>query len=74
MARDVLLAAAGARQRELLVEIRDLLEKPGAVAPVRVGADVELLRRTSMTAAYNAMRDERGQGRPAELTCFPFWV
>ena len=42
VALDVLLAAAGARQRELLVEVGDLLEKRRAVGPVGLGARIDV--------------------------------
>ena len=64
VALDVLLAAAGAHQRELLVEIGDLLEKPGAVRPVRVGARIRVgaqdLHRLTGSQPVGPSRARRG--------------
>ena len=42
VALDVLLAAAGPRQRELLVQVGDLLEKALPIGPVGLGAGVDV--------------------------------
>jgi len=62
MALDVLLAAAGAQQRQLLVQLPDLLKKRLTVRPIGIGSDVDIAAQDlHRTAAYNATRADSGQ-------------